>query len=277
MQRDPGILALAHERLRRAYESGRREFPDVHLAFDVFERYARRALPKVETGDYYLAVACDQGLPGAWEQLQKRYRRPLHAMMRRRGARGREVDELLDDVWGRLAEPATKSEVRTRLGTYDGRSPLLPWLVTVGWRLLTDRWRRAAGVVSSERPVEAQQQDPTEHIAGAEMEQLVADVLERAWESLTTRELEVVVLKYRHRLPQTEIARRLRVTPGRITHLLRSSARRLRRAVDRRYELRAYVVHAESNHAALLALIQRMLNRSDIEGAQPDVEERGAG
>jgi DNA-directed RNA polymerase specialized sigma24 family protein len=117
--------------------------------------------------------------------------------------------------------------------------------------------------------------DPAVHLEETETDALVGRVLERAWSSLTDRELEVVVLKYRHQLPQKQIARALRVSPSRVTRLLQSATRRLRVAVEARFELRAHVTNAESNQAALLQLLERMLSRSDAGRAGDDQHGRG--
>lgn len=267
MHRAERPLSLADERVRRAYEAGRRAHPGIEFSYEHFAPYARRTSPPHDNGDYYLAVACDAGAPGAWERLQTRYGKPLRALLRRRGAGRRDVEHLLEDVWGRLASPSPRGDARTRLGTYDGRGPLLAWLSTVAWRRLTDAWRAAAGKArlrEGEEAVTAAHADPACLLADGETEQLVAAVLEKAWAALTDRELEVVVLKYRHQMPQNEIARHLRISPPRVTRLLQSATRRLRRSVAARFELRAHAVSAESNQAALLQILQRMLAQSDV-------------
>ena len=78
----------------------------------------------------------------------------------------------------------------------------------------------------------------------------------------TTRELEAIVLKYRHQLPQTEIARHLRVGAPRVTRLLQSATKRLREALESRFELRA---HDRSANTELFRTVERMLARTDAE------------
>jgi hypothetical protein len=62
-----------------------------------------------------------------------------------------------------------------------------------------------------------------------------------------------------------EIARILRVSPPRVTRLLQSAARRLRAAVEARYELRAHAAMATSNQDALLEIVARLLSRTETE------------
>ncbi|MDJ0974028.1 MAG: sigma-70 family RNA polymerase sigma factor [Planctomycetota bacterium] len=279
MQRARRPHSLADERLSRTYEAGRAAHPTVDLPFEDFTPYAQRALPKIDNGDYYLAVACELGLPAAWERLQARFTRPLRAMMRRRGAGRGDVAQLLDDVWGRLAGAPPSGAARTRIGTYDGQGPLLAWLATVAWRRLTDAWRARAGTAPLAPGLEETLytgSTPASRAAADETERLVGDVLAKAWAALTERELEVVVLKYRHQLPQKEIARVLGISPARITRLLASAARRLRAAVRKRYELRTFSISADSNQAALLGILDSMLARSDAKRSD-EAEERGTG
>jgi RNA polymerase sigma factor (sigma-70 family) len=187
----------------------------------------------VEVADHALAQACDAGLPGAWERLRLAYVRPLRAFLRKRGASSREAEHLVDETWGALAMPPARGGARTRLGTYDGRGTLYAWLATILWRRLADLWRARA----VERPAEELAglapgaDDALDRVAGDESRRLVARALEDAWPRLTTRELQVVVMKYRYRLPQTEIARAMSIGAPRVSRLLESATERLRAAV----------------------------------------------
>lgn len=277
MERPQQTLSLAEARVRRTYEAGRRAHGGVDLPYERFRDYALRAQPRHENGDYYLAAACDAGAPGAWERLQARFGKPLRALMRRRGASRHDVEQVLDDVWGRLASPPPRGAARTRIGTYSGQGPLLAWLSTVAWRRLTDAWRVGAGLsplTENDGVALWQRADPVVSLAEDELSERVGEVLEHAWAALTDRELEVVVLKYRHLLPQQAIAKCLHVSPSRVTRLLQSATKRLRQAVAKRFELRAYELGAESNQAALLEILQRMLSQTDAGIERPEVIEQ---
>jgi RNA polymerase sigma-70 factor (ECF subfamily) len=268
MREPDAPLSLAEERVCRAYEAGCQAHPGLGLSYERFSQQARSAAPKHGNGDYYLAVACDQGVRGAWERLQARYAKPLRALMRRRGASRQDISQMLDEVWGRLASPPRNGSARTRIGTYDGRGALLAWLSTVAWRRLADAWRAAGNRPTQplrEEGDPSRRSDPALTLADDEAGRLVGDVLERAWAALTTRELEVVVLKYRHGQSQQAIARTLRISPPRVTRLLQSAARRLRTAIQGRFEVRALVDAATSNQSALLLVLQRVLSRTDVD------------
>jgi RNA polymerase sigma factor (sigma-70 family) len=189
----------------------------------------------VEVADHALAQACDGGLPGAWERLRLCYGKSLRAFLRKRGASAREAEQLVDETWGALAMPPARGGARTRIGTYDGRGTLYSWLATILWRRLADLWRGRAGERPASDPAASEPRagDPLDRVADAESRRLLSRALEEAWPRLTTRELQVVVLKYRHGLPQTEIARAMSIGTSRVSRLLEAAAERLRSAVQR--------------------------------------------
>ena len=221
---------------RAAYAVGRRAHAGVDLSFAGFlSRSVGAPIPHVPA-DYYLARACDLGVEGSWERLQHELRRPLLAFLSRRGASRPDADAVMDDAWGTLAAPPPSGGASTALGTYDGRGPLHAWVATVVWRRLCDRWkaRAAAPPPGPEPDTVPGTDDPAQRIADAETARALGDALEEAWPRLTPKELEAVVLRYRHELPQTAIAQAMRVGTPRVTRLLQSAARRLRAAVEAR-------------------------------------------
>lgn len=261
--------------LRRAYAQSRRAHPRLDVPYEAFGQRAARATRGLANGDLYLAVACDLGRPQAWERLQRRFRRPVRAFLKRRGASATEAEQILDDVWGLLAEPPARGTARTRMGTYDGRGALASWLCTVAWRRLADLWRGRAGVSSLDAEVDAisQHDDPATRLAADETEQLLGRALEEAWAALTARELEALVLKYVYRLPQTQIAASLDVGAPRVTRLLQSATRRLREALEARFELRIRDDAPTLERAALSGVVERMLSRTEAElGRRAPVE-----
>ncbi|MCA9315423.1 MAG: sigma-70 family RNA polymerase sigma factor [Planctomycetes bacterium] len=247
----------------RFLRSGRR----AHAALAVSDALLRERLEGIalphRPEDWYLAQACDLGVPGAWERLAGQNRRPLRAFLRRRGGRTAEVDAVLDDLWGRLAAPPARGTATTRLGTYDGRGALFSWLATVAWRALADSWRARQGTSSGgDDGPDTTQRDPGRQVDADEIDQRLGQALEEAWGGLTLRELEAVVLKYRHHLPQTEIARVLGVGPPRVTRLLQSATQRLRAALETQFELRPLEV-GESH--ALRHAVAQLLERAAVE------------
>jgi RNA polymerase sigma factor (sigma-70 family) len=202
------------------------------------EKRLLQALPPLTTSpDLALARACDAGLPGAWERLQKEYRRRLLAFLRKRGAKRGEAEEVLEEALAALAEPPARGGARTQIGTYDGRGSLHAWLATLASRRLTDRWRARSALARLRPPAPEgglHEMDPADRAAGAEAAGRVAGALEEAWPLLTPKELQAVVLKYRSGLAQTEIAEAMGVGEPRVSRLLSSATTRLRAFLEER-------------------------------------------
>ncbi len=250
--------------LRQAYAAGRREHPRVELPFEDFVEFGRDRPPRA-AADYYLARACNAGLAGSWERLQARFQRPLRAFLRKRGAARGEADQLLDETWGALAAPPPRGGAATRIGTYDGRGSLYAWLATVVWRRLTDRWRARATTTDAavaEHHAAPEHRDPAVRVAQSETAERLGAALEDAWSGLTRRELQAVVLKYCHRLPQTEIASAMNVSPPRVTRLLQSAMTRLRATIESKFETHPDWSTSGGGWSSLFETVERMLART---------------
>ena len=221
--------------LRRAYEAGQAAFPHLDLPYAEYPLSPSQDAEPRHAEDYFLARACNAALAGAWESLRLRTEQQLRAFLRSRGAAGNDAQQLVEELWGALAEPPPRGGAPTRIGSYDGRGSLRAWLCTILWRRLTDNWRRRSGQQELEpdsaAPV-SRRDDPAARSEAEESARLVGRALEAAWPSLTKRELRAVVMKYRYNLPQTEIASLLGVGPPRVTRILASATKRLRAAVE---------------------------------------------
>lgn len=263
--------------LRRAYAAGSRAYPHLDLPYSAFAPRRPVERSPAHPEDYYLARACAAAVPGAWEQLQARVKGPLRAFLRKRGASLSDTDHLIDEAWGFLAEPPPRGGARTRIGTYDGRGSLRAWLATVLCRRLTDRWR--ARSADQELPVgdrgpASGHVGPADHAARQESAEVLGRALEAAWAELTDRELQAVVLKYRHQLPQTEIARILRVGPPRVTRILKSATARLRSTIETRCSAHPGWSAPGGGWAGLFESVGRMLARTDASLSERSDEER---
>ncbi len=261
----PRLRSSADAALQAAYQAGRRAHPRLDLPYGAFLSRRVGAGPPKAPGDYYLARACDASVSGAWERLQSLYQRRLLAFLRRRGARRELAESLLEETWGALAAPPARGGADTAIGTYDGRGSLHAWLATVLWRRLTDHWRaRSAdgGPEPSEGETAHPERDPATRVADAETARRLALALEEAWANLTPRELQAVVLKYRHQLPQTEIAAILAVSPPRVTRLLQAAATRLRVEIESRLGAQPEWNTEGAGWARLFEALERILARA---------------
>ncbi len=250
---------------QRTYALGCRAYPEVSLPYEAFAHAMQTRGEPLHAEDMFLATACDVRADGAWECLERRYTQPLRALMRRRGSTSRDTRELLSELWGALAVPPTSGNARTRLGTYDGRGSLFAWLATVTWRRSVDRWRRdsAGGTSEIDESVPARTKSHVSALMDAESERIVSEALASAWEAMTTRQLQVIVLKYRHGLPQRAIAKALRISPPRVTRILRAACEKLRVALGKRVSAEGLDVGRD--WPGLVAALDLMLQRGAAE------------
>ena len=159
---DP-LSAGARGILLQAYEEGRANYEGVAIPFDI---YARRILQLVvlprgdsreewaedlaerlgRSGgpDLYLAIACEEGVPGAWQAFQDRYEPRMRRIASARGARGFDIERLASEILGDLYTPAEGSGHNTRLGAYSGTGSLHSWLAAILRRKVSDDRRSRA-------------------------------------------------------------------------------------------------------------------------------------
>jgi len=243
-------LALTVRRLGRVHAARSRE--------DVAAALARAAL-----SDVYLAVACEDGVPGAWERFVAAYGPAIARLAARRGASRSEAEEVSHDLPGEIFTPPPGGDARTRLGTFDGAGSLLGWLAVIVQRRLVDRRRaiaRGPSALDDAAPddfTRAATDDPAARVAGAETGRAFALALSDAWRSITPREAVVVLLRYRDGLQQTQIARLLRIGEPRVSRTLSSAAEKIRSAVLRRVGSEPGGDDRDSRHAS--AEIERAL------------------
>jgi len=242
--------------LRRAYEDGRREYGDLALDYALFtERFlcltSRRllaagvattdanvasALGRAAGADVYLAVACEEGAPGAWETFTQRFMPRIRALATRRGADETEADDLSQQLPAEMAAAPPGGGAKTRLGRYDGSASLFTWLAVICLRRLADRRRAAAArpVPAGhllDSPAPARGSDPSRRASETEQTARFRAVLASAWEGLTSQERLVLLWKHRDGLPQTQIADLLGVGPPRVSRLVNRGVEKLRNAV----------------------------------------------
>ena len=282
------LTGADRERLRRAYETGRREYGDLPLAFETFaervlgqhDSRQRRTgaeptsgrlhetLSRSHVADSFLAIACEEAVDGAWRVLEERYGRRLEQLARQAGASHGEATEIARELPGELCSPPGQGQARTRLGTYDGTGSLLGWLKVILVRRVVDRRRTprpesldtggAEHAASTEelRTKWSPGADPAEAAMEAELEERGRAAMESAWHTLTAQETVAVLAKYRDGLSQREITRLLGVGDSRVSRILDRATRRIGKAIRQRLEsddfprFRAALASAIENHLA---------------------------
>jgi RNA polymerase sigma-70 factor (ECF subfamily) len=290
----PEVEAL----LRGGHDAGRAAHPGIDLPHEAFARRAtdlaqrrlRRigpalaaagyaaalaeALSRAALADLFLAVACEEGVPGAWDAFAARYGPVVAALALRRGASRQEAEDLSREIPGDLFAPPPGGGARTRLGTYDGTGSLTAWLGVLVHRRLVDQRRAAALGPAPVDPERAEAvaagssgADPAAAALDAETARRFGEALRDVWGSLSPRETLAVLLRYRDGLPQTDIARLLAVGEPRVSRILAGAAEKIRAAVQRRVGARPAVGSEDPDR--LRAALQEALVKSMASLAAP--------
>lgn len=277
----PPVPADFEEVLRRGYDEGRAVHGALPLPFEAFARRAlalaeRRlgrtgaaagppgecraalgqpdpgtrealaeVLAKAALGDLFLAAACEEGVPGAWETFTARYGPTLVALAIRRGASRAEAEELAREIPGELYAAPPGGGARTRLGTFDGTGSLAAWLGMIVHRRIVDRRRDSARSRVSAEAIAAEgaapaaaEADPAALADDAETARRFEEAFREAWGALSPRETLAVLLRYRDALPQRSIARILDVGEPRVSRILAGAAEKIRTILARHAGLR---------------------------------------
>ncbi|WP_224370979.1 sigma-70 family RNA polymerase sigma factor [Hyalangium versicolor] len=177
--------------LRRAWETGRRRWPQIDLPADTFIPHLLRLLPEdSDTGSLepqlqpldleglYLACACVNAVPGALDALERNYLAKLPGLLGYLKLPAPALDDLCQKVRSHLLIPTPDGGLR--LARYSGRGALLIWMRVVAVRLALSQ-----GVTTRETSDEG---------ALAALEAMPA--------SETDTELELIKRRYRHEFRQ---------------------------------------------------------------------------
>ncbi len=247
-----------NERLVRVvYDAGRGAYPALPLPFDLFARRLveivhRRPmgeladtapgnfmmrLSRVAGAEIYLAIACEEHVPGAWEAFQATHAEDLRRAAVRHRAPGTDSEEIAEGLIGDLFAPPAGGATRTRIGTWDGSGPLGAWLAAVLRNRFLDAKRSADGETrrrevrrrtpapgAAERP----EDDPALAAEAEEERARFEQRLKDAWEELTPSEMLALTLKFRDGRSQVDIAALLEVGEPRVSRIVASGIRKLR-------------------------------------------------
>ena len=172
------------------------------------------------TTDGDLIARVGEGDAGAFEQLYRRYSRPVFALaLRRLGDRGRAEDAVQE----------TFASIWRSAGSYRSeRGPGAPWLYAVARNAIVDR-RRALGPVPAE-PIDEASSDagPDERAESS----WTAWRIHRALAELPEQERKLIELAYWGGLSQSEIADFVGIPLGTVKTRTRSALSRLADALE---------------------------------------------
>jgi RNA polymerase sigma-70 factor, ECF subfamily len=167
------------------------------------------------TSDAELIQRAADGDRGAFEDLYRRYARPVFGLaLRRLGDRGRAEDavqETFASIW------------RSAASYRPDRGPGAPWLYAVARNAIVDRARSRADVPAEIPEEAARDAGPADRAEQG----WVAWRVHRALEELPEREREVIALAYWSGLSQSEVAEFLGVPLGTVKTRTRAALNRL--------------------------------------------------
>lgn len=257
-------LRREQEILRAGFEAGRVEYGPLPLDFERFASAAHAAVVRrvpgdrigamlastVETAfakmalpDLFLAVACENGIAGAWEVLTSRLRPRLRSVVRARGVTGDEADEIVLEILGDLATAPADGRGRTQLSGYLGAGSLAGWLSVIAFRRVVDRARARKPTLrlslpddgeERERPIEAlatSASDPARMTLDDEMLGRMRREFDAACRLLTPKESLALHYRYARDMKLDGIARILDVGIPRVSRILESAVERLKKAL----------------------------------------------
>ncbi len=195
-----------------------------YLSYDPDEPDAMGFLGKTHTLDLYLAIACAQGSESAWEQFVRLYRSFVMRLANHACSNETVACELANNLIADLFAPDRSN--RPRIASYDGQSSVARWLrVVVSHRAADERELRWNSVERLDDLPDITDLEGMERIEIAaragRYKRMILDALERAGESLTTRERYILVMIYGESLQAKEVARLLGVHPSRLSRQIR--------------------------------------------------------
>jgi RNA polymerase sigma factor (sigma-70 family) len=202
---------------------------------DAGEETLRGELLRTARADLFLAIACDRGVPGAWEALARRFLPGLGTLVFRLGAPPAVARAILEELPGELCSPPPRGGARTRIGTFDGSGSLAAWLAVHVRRRLVDRWR-AARTCEPAGPLEelpAPEIDPGDALVAKETRARARSALESGWARMTTSEALACEWKLQGAMSQRQIAQLLGVCEPRVSRLLDAAQLKLWTAIRR--------------------------------------------
>jgi RNA polymerase sigma-70 factor (ECF subfamily) len=169
---------------------------------------------QVSDGELMLRIA--KGDAEAFEEIYRRFARPILALARRRLADPGRAEDATQETFASVWRSA--ASFRPERGTGSA------WLFAVARNSITDRARQRTEATIEEAPEQASDEPDPSDVAQADW---LAWEVHTALERLPERELEVLALAYFAGLSQTEIAERLDVPLGTVKTRTRSGLSRM--------------------------------------------------
>jgi len=235
-----------------------------------------RVINSLHGDDLYLAFACAQHSPQAWDRFTNSYRRYIHNLAAIVSP-GKEVaNELAENILADLFLPDRSG--RSRIASYDGRSSLATWLrVIICHRAINEQARKFNNMTQLDDLCEKADEEAVRSIEMAlrssRYRSLIRDSLEHACNELTERERLLLLLRYEKGLQLGKIGRLFGLHQASITRQLGRIQAKIRQSFEsiltHKYKLCEAAIDeclseiAENPAYPILALIKNHQWRSD--------------
>jgi RNA polymerase sigma-70 factor (ECF subfamily) len=196
---------------------------------------AVRIINSLHGNDLYLAFACAQHSPVAWDRFTSIYRKYIHDLTAFVCPVKSMVYELAETILTDLFLPDRSGY--SRIASYDGRSSLATWLrAVVCHRVINERERKSNGMTQLnedifEKADERALVSMEMALRSSRYQVLIKDSLERACNELTDRERLMLLLRYDNGLQLGQIGCLFGLHQSTITRQLERVQTKIRHAV----------------------------------------------
>jgi RNA polymerase sigma-70 factor, ECF subfamily len=276
--------------LRRAWETGRRRWPELDLPADVFIHYLTERLPKagaeipLETAienlhleDLYLACACVKGVPGAVEALEKHFLARLPALLAYLNPPPMTLDEVCQQVRVHLLVPTREAE--PTLAEYAGNGPLLSWVRVIATRMLQKQFgptreRSGENIVAAMEAERAPGQDPESQLFKHRFRHAFRKAMQEAFAALSSDERYLLKLHFIDRLPTTKLGPLFGKDQSTISRWITKAREKVYEETKRRLKERLHLSskefesHMEAIKSSFEMRLSQLLNEEDDEDGE---------
>lgn len=200
-----------------------------------------RFLEELHAVDWFLACACLEGLPGAWEALfvsrASRTDALLIDALRARAVRlyprdPERQEEAVTDFWGFLLAGERDGALPV-LERYDGQRPLVPWLLRVFQNKELSQLRRRKGEVPLPDEDLGQADAHLPEDADARWHEQFRAAARDWLAELGEAEVLLLGLRLRYKLSQREVAKLLGIHEGNVTRRIDAISQRCHEQIGR--------------------------------------------
>jgi RNA polymerase sigma-70 factor (ECF subfamily) len=276
MEELPKAAAEHESLLRRAWEMGRRRWPQVDLPADLFMRHLIRLLPELSAGaplaplfeelaleELYLACACVHDMPSAIEALERDYLAKLPALL----GYLKLPTALLDDVCQsvRMHLLLRTAEARPRLAEYTGRGALLSWIRIIAVRMAlrqraSDRETPEDDVLAALEALPTPGPDAEFDLIKRRYRREFRQAMREAFAALSSDQRHLLRLHFIERLPTTRLGPLFGVDQSTISRWLKSARQAVYEETKRRLQERLGL--SSNDFKSLLAAIDSQFDLS---------------